>query len=62
MAGRRAGHKSDIFIGEILDHRPPIQIVSIYVGDVAAFYFGVVAVHPHLFVVPLGVAFGTYEC
>ncbi len=59
---RRAVNQFDILVREGLNHRPPIQIVSIYVGDIAAFYFEVVVVHPHLFVVCLGVAFGTYEC
>ena len=55
-------NKFNIFVGEGLHHRPPIQIVSVNVGNIAAFYLGVVVVHPHLFVVRLGVAFGTYEC
>ncbi len=54
-------NKFNIFIGEGLDHCPPIQIVSIYVGDVRAFYLGVVGSYAHLLVVCLGVAFGTYK-
>ena len=59
---RGAVNKSEVFVGEGLNHRPPIQIVSVNVGDVVAFYFGVVVVHPHLFIICSGVAFGTYEC
>ena len=54
-------NKFDIFAGEGLNHCPTIQIVSIHVGDVAAFYFGVVVVFPHLLVVCFGVAFCSYE-
>ena len=54
-------NKFDVFIGEGLDHRPPIQIVSIDIGDVAAFYFRVKNFFPHLFVVRLCVPFGAYE-
>ena len=55
-------NKFDIFIGKGLDHSPTVEVVSIDICDVAAFYFGVVVVFPHLFVVCLGVAFCSYEC
>ena len=55
-------NKFNILVWESLNHSPPVKIVSVDVGDVAAFYFGVVVVFPHLFVVCLGIAFGTYEC
>ncbi len=53
-------NKFDVFVGEGLNHRPSVEIISINIGDVAAFYFGVIG--SHLFVVCFGVAFGTYEC
>ena len=58
---RGAVNKFDIFVRESLNHSPTVEVVSIYVGDVAAFYFGVVDVFPHLLVVCFGVAFCSYE-
>ena len=59
---RRAVDKLNILVRKGLNHSPAVEVVSIYVGDVAAFYFGVIVVFPHLFVVCLGVAFCSYEC
>ena len=58
---RGAVNKFNIFVGEGLDHSPPVEVVCIYVGDVAAFYFGVVVFNPHLLVICLGVAFSSYK-
>ena len=54
-------NKFHILVRKGLNHSPAVEVVSIDIGNVAAFYFGVVVSHPHLFVVCLGIAFGTYE-
>ena len=58
---RGAVNKSEVFVGKGLNHSPAVEVVCIYVGDVAAFYFGVVVFQPHLFVICLGVAFSSYK-
>ena len=55
-------NKSDVFVGKGLNHCPSIEVVSIDVCDIAAFYLGVVAFYTHLFVICLGISFGPYEC
>ena len=58
---RGAVNKFHILVRKGLNHSPAVEVVSIDIGDVAAFYVGVVVVFSHLLVVCFGVAFCSYE-